>query len=489
MRPVVPTIDTLVRSLNDAGISYCHWKSNWALPRTLMGGTDLDLLVHRRDAHRFREILTNLGFEPSIDAGVHAIPSTEHHMALDDATATIVHVHAYYRVITGESLTKNYRLPVEEMLLSNTRREGIINVPAMGAELIVFVLRMLLKHTTAIELSLLLRQSRNLRREVAWLMTDEALEEAEKLLPVWLPNLDGRLFRDAFQALKRPAPTWRRMVVGYRVRGRLRSYKRRSVLRARAAGAARFAGVVSHRLTGSAKKLTPAGGGAVIAFVGSEATGKSTILKQAEDWLSENYTVRRIHAGKPPATSLTFVPHFLLPAFRALFPDQRSTRVEARYEEAGRPADRPAQLLFALRSVMLAYERRALLVRAFAHSADGTIVLCDRYPSIRSGAPDSPQLGHLYAPDQLRRRLGALEARLYDDIPVPDLVIHLTAPLEVTLARNAARRKTEPEDYVRYRHVHSSDLEFDGVPVHRLSTDRPLEDVVREVKEAIWQAL
>ena len=49
-------------------------------------------------------------------------------MALDPETGTLVHVHAYYRVITGESLAKNYRLPIEEMLLANTRREGIVTV-------------------------------------------------------------------------------------------------------------------------------------------------------------------------------------------------------------------------------------------------------------------------------------------------------------------------------------------------------------------------
>ena len=147
------------------------------------------------------------------------------------------------------------------MLLSNTRREGIVDVPVMGAELIIFVLRMMVKHTTAIELTLLLRQAPQLRREVEWLMTDDALEEALKLLPSWLPHVEEGLFREAFAALRDPAPTWRRVVIGYRIRHRLRTYARRTVLRARAVGAARFAGVVSHRLTGSSKKLTPAGGG------------------------------------------------------------------------------------------------------------------------------------------------------------------------------------------------------------------------------------
>ncbi|MFB3737375.1 MAG: hypothetical protein ACE14W_00240 [Candidatus Velamenicoccus archaeovorus] len=485
----VPTIEALLRRLDDDGIAYCHWKSNWALAETLQGGTDLDLLIERGGAHRFRGILAELGFEPSVEVGVRTIPSTEHHMALDPTSGRIVHVHAYYRVITGESLSKNYHLPVEEMLLSNTQREGDVVVPTRGAELIVFVLRMLVKHTTAIELALLLRQWSNVRREVAWLMTDPALEEAEKLLPTWLPTLDPQLFRDGYEALKRPAPLRRRVGLGYRVRSALRAYRRRSVVKARVAGAAKLAGVVSHRVTGASKRLSPAGGGSVIAFVGSEASGKSTIIDHVHGWLGETYTVRRVHAGKPPSTPLTLLPHTVLPAFRALFPDQRLTHVEARRRGTEPERQGPAPLLFALRSVMLAYERRALLVRAFAHASDGEIVLCDRYPSSRSGALDSPQLGHLPAPDGLRRMLAALEARLYDDIPPPDLVVYLSAPLEVTLARNAARGKVEPEPYVRYRHAMSSSLEFEGVAVRRISTDRPLEEVLNDVREVIWGTL
>lgn len=486
---MVPTIRLLIEKLNAEGLRYCHWKSNWALPETLMGATDIDLLIHRQDARRFRDILAGFGFQPSIEAGVQTTPSTEHHMAMDEATGTIVHVHAYYRVITGESLAKNYRLPVEEMLLSNIRRQGIVNVPVRGAELIIFVLRMMVKHTTAVELTLLARQSSQLRREVAWLMTDDALEEALELLPVWLPQFGDPLFREAFDTLRGRAPAWRRVVVGYRIRHRLRAYARRSVLRARAVGVVKFAVVVFHRLTGSSKKLTPAGGGGVIAFVGSEATGKSTVLDRMQDWLSQTYTVRRVHAGKPPATALTYAPHVLLPSLRALFPDQRSTRVQTRTKSTTAAATEGFPLMFGVRSVMLAYERKALLTRAFAWSADGVIVLCDRYPSSGRGAPDSPQLDALPTGDDLRRWLARLEQRLYHDIPAPDLVVHLTAPLDVTLARNAARDKTEPEDYVRFRHSLSSNLEFDGVPVRRVSTDRPLEDVVREVKEAIWATL
>ena len=489
---ILKTIKALVEELNDQGIRYCHWKSNWALAETMRGKTDIDLLVHRQDVRRFREILKQRGFLPSVMTGVPPFPSIEHYHAFDRVSGTIVHVHAYYQVITGESLVKNYQLPVRDMLLGKTRREGIVKVPLMGAELIIFVLRVLLKHTTIIELTLLARQWSALRREVAWLMTDAALAEATELLRIWLPQIDDKLFRQAFEALKRPASLWRRMALAYRVRGRLRSFTRRSGLRARWVETKRFAGLVKHRLAGSSKKLSPGGGGAVIAFVGSEATGKSTILSEIEHWLGKHYTLRRVHAGKPPSTLLTLIPHRFLPALRRLFPNHRSTQVQLRSARAAELTEQPVPLSFALRAVMLAFERKVLLTRTFAWSEHGTIVLSDRYPSMSVGAPDSPQLIHRPAPSarlSLRRWLAELEARLYREVPIPDLVIHLTAPLDVTLARNEARDKREPEDYVRFRHSLSSNLYFDGAVVHHFDTDQPLELSVLEIKQAIWDVL
>jgi len=228
-----------------------------------------------------------------------------------------------------------------------------------------------------------------------------------------------------------------------------------------------------------------------IAFVGSEASGKSTILDEVEAWLGRDHEVRRIHAGKPPSTWVTFIPHVLLPAFRTLFPEQRLLRVEAKMEKDP-PARGSYPLLFAFRSVMLAYERRALIVGALERSPNGTIVLSDRYPSGTAGAPDGPQLGHLPLPSgrpSARRILAALEGRLYRDIPAPDIVFHLSAPLEVTLARNAARQKKEPEAYVRLRHATSADLRFEGSVVHRIDTDRAFERVVVEIKDAIREAI
>lgn len=487
-------VSALFEQLNGGSIRYCHWKSNWILAETLEGKTDIDLLVEREDASSLRKILQGLGFRPAVETGTAPFPSVEHYHALDKPSAAIAHVHVYTRVISGGSLVKNYHLPLEQMLLGNPERIGDVNVPSRGAELVVFVLRMSVKHSTLPELALLTRDWANVRREVAWLATEDARAQAAVLLPVWLPSVAPGLFDATLDALQRPAALWRRVVLGRRMRAQLRSFARHGRFRAWLAEERKFVDKAIYGRRGSRKRLTPASGGAVIAFVGGEATGKSTMLEEVERWLGAHFTVQRVHAGKPPSTPLTALPNQLLPALRSLLPEQRSTRVSAE-RASGREAGGGGNafpLLFGLRSVFLAHDRRALLTRAFASAANGVIVLSDRYPSVETGALDGAQLGHGDAAPRggmFRRWLARVEDRLYREIPPPDLVVYLTAPLEVTLERNRTRGKSEPEEYVRSRHARSSNLQFDRVRVETIDTNRPKDESAREVKRVIWEAL
>jgi hypothetical protein len=491
---VLAKIESLIQELNSSGIRYCHWKSNYSLPETVLAQTDVDLLVHRQDASEFRGILTRQGFRPVQNTDGKPLPSMEHHFARDDDSGALVHLHAYYRVITGESLSKNYRLPIEEMLWQNTRQAGAIPVPTRGAELLTFTLRIMLKHTNLMEWVLLSRYWQEAQAEINWLAEDDALDQALDLVTVWLPPLEVELFADCVTALRSPASLWKRIVLGHRLRSRLRVYARHSTLRAWLAGAQRFATMMIRRYGRSQKNMVPQSGGAVIAFVGSEATGKSTLLSEVGGWLGGYFAVEKYHAGKPPSTVLTALPNALVPALRALLPGHRSTRVETRYASGNPKAnpDKTFPLLFGVRSVLLAHDRRSLLKRAYRRAANGTVVLCDRYPSLQSGAPDGPQLSHLPVPKgrfSIGRRLARTEAWLYRQIPPPDLVIYLTAPLEVTVMRNAARDKTEPEDYVRRRHAQASNLDFGRAPVLRIETDQPFDETLRQVEGAIWTSL
>jgi thymidylate kinase len=484
----------LIEELRRNRIRYCHWKSNLALAESLAGETDIDLLIHRQHAGQFRILLSQLCFQPAVTTGSGSFPSVEHYYALDEESGVLVHVHAYYRVITGESLTKNYHLPIEEMLLQNTREEDSVVVPTKSAELAVFTIRIMMKHASIVELLLLYRYWQEVLQEINWLLESGSIEESVSLVEQWLPALDGHLLAECITALKTPASLFRRVDLGLRLRSQLRPYARHSMIPNWLTGVRKFLTMFLRRLHGTKRGMVPRDGGAVIAFVGSEATGKSTLISEMRRWLGEHFDVEQIHAGKPKSTWLTLIPNIFVPALRSLLPGSRTTQVEAEYAQ-GKQSERTRTdypLTFAIRSALLAYDRHALLTRAYGEAANSTIVLCDRYPSLLNGAPDSPQLSNLVDSangNSLRHRMARIEDRLYREIPAPDLVVYLSAPLDVTLSRNAARGKTEPEEYVRRRHARTASLQFGKTPVYEINTDQPFDQTVREVKTAIWNAL
>lgn len=487
-------VQDLITTLNSNNVSYCHWKSNLLLAKSISGKTDIDLLVNRRHANSFKIIINQLGFRSVVIKDLEPFPSVEHYLGLDEESGILVHVHAYYRVITGESLAKNYRLPIEEMLLTNIEEVDSIKIASKKAELIVFTLRMMLKHTSLAELLLLARGYKYVKEETRWLLESTSLEETHKLLYRWLPSVDPVTFDNCVDALQSSHPLSQRIALAFRLRSQLKSFTRHSTLRAGLIEWKKFSIMAYRRLTRKKKGMISQSGGLLIAFVGPEATGKSTLIAEISQWLGRHFYVERIHAGKPNSTAISFIPNLLLPMLRFFLPEQKSGRVEIRYksDNIGEKPKRVFPILFAIRSVLLAFDRRSLLTNAYRDSANGAVVLCDRYPSKHSGIADSPQLLHFpvsRSQNPLKYLLANLEKQLYKEIPPPDLVISLQVPVEVAIQRNKLRSKTEPEDYLRLRHAQSSNLEFDNTPVYDINTNKPLDKTVLQIKKVIWSML
>jgi hypothetical protein len=98
-----------LRALEDAGIRYCHWKSNESLDRSASGENDLDLLVLRSDARRFEGILRDLGFRDAQLPRWKELPGVYHSYGVDRTSGHFVHIHAHYQLVVGDDMTKNYR--------------------------------------------------------------------------------------------------------------------------------------------------------------------------------------------------------------------------------------------------------------------------------------------------------------------------------------------------------------------------------------------
>ena len=110
----------------------------------------------------------------------------------------------------------------------------------------------------------------------------------------------------------------------------------------------------------------------------------------------------------------------------------------------------------------------------------GGIVITDRYPSEQmDGARIIPK-------SRLTRFLSKLERKNYVAMPCPDLIIKVTAPLEITLHRNSLRKIPEPEPFVRHRYELARKIEFPYTDVVEIDTTLSQTESLRKVQEVIW---
>jgi len=357
------------------------------------------------------------------------------------------------------------------------------------AELVLFTLRIALKHTSPIEILMANRHYRNVSSELCWLREGANAEHAEALCTAWFPSIDRPLFRQLLEAIEAEHAVIRRVVLGVRAAWRLRGLRRLSPTLAAVSRLRRVLLLLVKRL-GHRKDLVLQTGGMIVALVGPKASGKSTISHELATRLGLHLDVLRIHAGKPPATMLTVLPRVLVPAARLLFSKERA----GEYEKPERRREQRYSLLYILRMTLLAYDRRKLLGRALRAATAGSVVISDRYPSENVGAIDSccfDEAALAQCTSPLKRWLMNRERALYRGLPRPGLLLCLQAPLQTTIERDALRLKPGGPDAtaVVRRWEMESRPEFSGTPAFGIDTSRPLDETIRTVVGALWSAL
>lgn len=496
-----PLVERLARALEQEEIVYSHWKSNINLAQATAGELDLDLLVDRNCLPRMLAILSQLGFKLAVARRGPDSPGISHYYGFDTETDRLIHVHLFSVILTGESLVKSHLFPFEALLLENVAYSGSLRVTDRRAELILFILRTFVKYGSLPDLFVLRRKSRSLRDEARWLRDGYELAEALALLQQHGPVFEKDLFLACLDAIESEASLAKKVWLALRVRRQLKGYARHGLWERHLAYWRLFLAEAQRRLGGKRKNKALQAGGAVIAFVGAEATGKSTLVAETYRWLGGTFAVRTVHAGKPPATVLTAPLRLLLPLLRRGLAPLRTNKLDSHIKSKASDStvDKNtglASLVYAVRAVILAWERRQLLLGVRRAVANGDLVICDRYPSDTVGAMDSPRLRR--RPDRggvvtaIFDRLARLEQRLYREIPPPDIVLRLNVSIETAQQRNHHRIKARKEsaEYVASRHRHAREWSKAGTRiVHSIDTEQSLAETIRRVKCAIWDSL
>ena len=490
--PPLPLLLAILGEFHRQNLSYCYWKSSLRVYRALSGESDLDLLIAREDQHRAQAILLQQGLKLFRDVANRDHPAVVSYLGYDEPSGRVVHLHLHFRLVVGEALLKNYRLPWEAAILRRAvLHPGLpIRMLDPASEALLLVTR------AAFEAS---RMDPVVLRN--WAATKQKFELDRKALASWLDRMtfqkraaeafDADLADMVINAVFCGRPLERQIRLRRRIRREFAAHRAYSAAEARMRSWTRAvlwaAGGLNEGVFHAARPWSrrAPGGGRVVAVIGVDGSGKTTVVAAIRAWLKAEVDVMPIYFGTGAGR-----PSLLLLPFKMMVPAiTRFLRTKPRGASHGRISGRAPGPLYSLLMMVwaaaVAAEKQIKLRAAHRGASRGLVVVADRYPQNEDVAyNDGPLLPRLTCAPRWLRRYEARAYALARRLP-PDLVLKLKVAPET-----AARREPDMDPAaIRQRIEGAQRLTFPGARVVCVDAERPLGEVIRSVKREIWNLL
>jgi ABC-type dipeptide/oligopeptide/nickel transport system ATPase component len=221
--------------------------------------------------------------------------------------------------------------------------------------------------------------------------------------------------------------------------------------------------------------------GPLIAIVGSDGSGKSTVGAALLAWLRESRQVEMCHLGKQTGNVGRWLRN--LPLIGGGVDRQLLKKADRVREDRG-PGPISALVIYHLSMRRVRRFRRMMKIRR-----TGVTILADRYPqtAVRSPKMDGTHFNATNPRSRIARILGRRERAAYDWMTSypPDLVIRLN----IDLATAAARKPDHRYSSLAAKIEQVPRLAYNGAPILDIDATLPLATVLQQAKAGIARAL
>jgi len=217
----------------------------------------------------------------------------------------------------------------------------------------------------------------------------------------------------------------------------------------------------------------------LIAVIGCDGSGKSTLTEALQSWLGERQPTVTCHLGKQSGNIGRALSR--LPLLGRRIDTSITAKARGAQGEAG------PGLLAALVIYAFALRRNRRFARMLRLREDGYTIIADRYPQLEvPGSMDGLGLSSARA-GGLVGALAASERRLFARMTAhaPDLVLRLNVSLEVATARKPDHRASS----LARKIADVPRLRFGAAPIVELDAHHPFDAVLARAKDAITALL
>jgi len=299
-------IHDLIERLRSDDIRYCFWKGNRDASAIFQGKKDLDVLVDRKHMTQFCVSVSSLGFKRAYSPCGKICPSIADYIGIDQETGALVHLHVHYQLILGAKHFPNYHFPIESILLENVRDIDGIKMSKLELELIVFIIQTLIRC-----------RNKDISREALRHNSGVFPLPITKELNYFIEHYDDIKLQKylSLPEFKILGSIVNNFLKGYRLQClspkdiRKTKHELQKALKPfRCCSSVKTIWKVIDKYFGQKqiikalfpiRRKTLESGGLVIAFIGVDGSGKSTLVNEVNQWLSWKLDVKQVYMGIP----------------------------------------------------------------------------------------------------------------------------------------------------------------------------------------------